>query len=565
MNNSFIQKMNSFNNNNMNNNNNMYQINNSFNKNYNNCININQMKGINNKNNCNNLDYSHIHCVIQLFANLDCFKKWFNQFNYNFANESNKLLTKEFFNILNSLYSGLEGDSSKLIYYFNYKTNNIFNKEVQKDPYHFLSYFLELIHFENNIAINLNCSYQPTLEQMKNQNYIYILFSSYFQQTQNSIISQCFYIIEKNKFKCKMCPPLYYYTFKKLLYFKVDEYKRFRDQAFPNKIGNNLSLDECFTCYCGGYSGTCKKCNNSGNNYKSIFSTTKVLIIYFKREIHIYKGDIDFTKKYSICNKNYSLKGCISYCNAPKYFCDVCVNNIWYRYMDNNSILLNDVNEEIHKYEPQLLIYELEESPQKKNNLPMYQNNNNSNQNLFINNPFNDNINQMMCNKQFNYFFTPEVQLTQNYDISKNIQFQQFSLINSLQTINPLCFKNNNLTDNHQNDNEKKNDDKKNDNQNETSNPFFATIKFYIIPKDWDENEENVIKIIPQLTLDDTIKTAVKNFFIKLQKPKEAIKEFKLNDNIIDPESEQKIKDIPIKSEAIIFAIKSDNFDELKM
>ena len=139
-------------------------------------------------------------------------------------------------------------------------------------------------------------------------------------------------------------------------------------------------------------------------------------------------------------------------------------------------------------------------------------------------------------------------------------------MLNSFQTINPLCFKSNNINDNGQNDNHqndngqndnKKDDDKKNDN----SNPFFTTINFYIIPKDWDKNEENVIKIIAQLTIEDTIQTAVNNFFIKLQKPREAIKEFKLNDISIDPQSQQKIKDI--KSDTIIFAIKSDNFDEL--
>ena len=572
-----LNNMNQINNNNMNLpnnmnicNNNMYRINsmNNFNNNYSNNMNINQMKGIEYKNNFNNLDYSYVHCVIQTFACLDCFKKWFNQFHNNFFNGNNQILTKEFFNILNSLYSGQEGDSSNLINTFNFRAKNILNKEIQKDAYHFLSYFLELIHLENNNPININCSYQPTLEQMKNQNYIYNLFGSYFQQTQNSIISQCFYNIEKNKFQCRICPPLYYYTFKKLLYFKVDEYRKFRDQAYTNKIGMNLTLDECLTCYCGGYSGLCKKCNNFGNNYKTIFSTTKVLIIYFKRTIHLYKGDIDFTNKYSICNKNYYLKGCISYCNTSKYFCDVCVNKVWYRYMDNSSKMLNDVNKEIHEFEPQLLIYELEEGPQKLKNMGMNQNN--SNPNFFVN-PFNDNINQMMNNNQFNFIFTPYTQyqqflgqnLQQNYDISKNLQLLQFSnTLNSFQTINPICFKNNN--DNDQNDN-KKNDDKKNDdkkNDNEDSNPFFATIKFYIIPENWDKNEENVIKIIPQLTVDDTIQIAVNNFFIKLQKPREAIKEFKLNDNSIDPQSQQKIKDI--KSDTIIFAIKSNNFDELR-
>jgi hypothetical protein len=226
--------------------------------------------------------------------------------------------------------------------------------------------------------------------------------------------------------------------------------------------------------------------------------------------------------------------------------------------------MLNDVNKEIHQYEPQLLIYELEESSQKQKNIGMNQNI--SNQNIFVN-PFNEYINQMMNNNQFNIFFTPQVQyqqflaqkLHQNYDISKNLQLLQFSNKGTLNGFQTICFKNNNINDNHQNDNIKK-DDKKND--NEDSNPFFATINFYIIPKNWDKNEENVIKIIPQLTIDDTIQTAVNNFFIKLQKPREAIKEFKLNDTSIDPQSQQKIKDI--KSDTIIFAIKSDNFDELK-
>ena len=561
-NNTFYNNMNLPNNMNICNNN-MKRVNsiNNFNNNCSNNMNINQMKGIAYKNNFNNLDYSYIHCIIQVLACLACIKKWFNQFHNNFINGNNQILTKEFFNLLYYLYSGQEGDSSNLINSFNFKVKNILNKEIQKDAYHFLRYFLKLIHFENNNPININCSYQPTLEQMKDQNYIYNLFGSYFQQTQNSIISQCFYNIEKNKFKCKICPSLYYYTFKQFLYFNVDEYKKFRDQAYTNKIGMNLTLDECLTCYCGGYSGRCKKCNNLGFNYNTIFSTTKVLIIYFKRSIHIYKGDIDFTNKYSICNKNYYLKGCISYCNTSKYFCDVCVNNVWYRYMDNSSKMLNDVNKEIHEYEPQLLIYELEESPQKQNN-SMGMNQNNSNQTIFVN-PFNDNINQMMNNNQFNFFFTPEVQykqfLTQQNDLSKNLQMFQFSNIdalNNFQTINPICFKNNN--DNHENENIK-NDDKKND--NEDSNPFFVTIKFYIIPKNWDKNEENIIKIIPQLTVDDTLQTAVNNFFIKLQKPREAIKEFKLNDNSIDPQSQQKIKDM--KSDTIIFAIKNDNFDEL--
>ena len=43
-----------------------------------------------------------------------------------------------------------------------------------------------------------------------------------------------------------------------------------------------------------------------------------------------------------------------------------------------------------------------------------------------------------------------------------------------------------------------------------------------------------MIEIAAQVTSEDSVETAIKHFFIKVQKPTEAITEFKFNDNIID-------------------------------
>ena len=162
-----------------------------------------------------------------------------------------------------------------------------------------------------------------SIDNMRNHDYMYNLFGSYFQQTQNSIISQCFYNIEKCEFKSKNCPPIYYYTFKTIFIFNVEQYRMYRDQCNFQKMGMNLSIEECLKCYQGGYSKMCDLCKSSdGSSYENIFSTTKILIFYFKRNNHLFKGDIDFNMKLEMYNKTYNLKACISSYSNQKYFSD---------------------------------------------------------------------------------------------------------------------------------------------------------------------------------------------------------------------------------------------------
>ena len=200
------------------------------------------------------------------------------------------------------------------------------------------------------------------------------LFFDLFRQTQNSIISKFFFNVIKNTQICGNCQTTYYYTYNSMLKFKIDDYRKYRDQAYPQKTCMNLNMDECFQCFVGGYNTQCNFCqNNNAKCSKIISNPANVLIIAFQRNIHNYNCDVDFPLKMNInkyialehlsgfnSNSSYILKACISLNNNKQYFSDICINNYWFRFAINNIISLGNVENDIHVFEPQLLIYELE-------------------------------------------------------------------------------------------------------------------------------------------------------------------------------------------------------------
>jgi hypothetical protein len=176
------------------------------------------------------------------------------------------------------------------------------------------------------------------------------------------------------------------------LEFDVDEYRKNRDKAFPQKTCMNLNMDECFTNFIGGFENQCIFCYINGFVYSKIYNQNKVLIIAFKRKNHGLHCDIDFEKKFNISkycsienmsrinsNTIYILKGCISLNNIGQFLSDICINNKWFRFINNQINLLGNDND-IHIFEPQLLIYELENN--NKNNQNNQINQNNSNQQM---------------------------------------------------------------------------------------------------------------------------------------------------------------------------------------
>ena len=93
---------------------------------------------------------------------------------------------------------------------------------------------------------------------------------------------------------------------------------------------------------------------------------------------------------------------------------------------------------------------------------------------------------------------------------------------------------------------------------------MYISLTFLIIPDNWDNSPQNSIKIVPQITLNDTIEKAIDNFFIKLQKPEQAITKFKLNGIEIYRHSQDILRNLGINENSIIYAIRAPNFDALK-
>jgi ubiquitin C-terminal hydrolase len=162
-----------------------------------------------------------------------------------------------------------------------------------------------------------------------------------------------------------------------------------RNQEFQNNIGSNISLAQCFYYYQKEKSCKCPICQSSMSKEQSkILFSTKVLILRFKRSFHNLKGDVDFDIAFNInnminsntnretMNKKYYLKSIISLYqsnNGFKYFSDVCINGNWYRFCDNNDFNINIKNiyiNDLKKFEPQMLIYELEDDNNQFN--PFY-------------------------------------------------------------------------------------------------------------------------------------------------------------------------------------------------
>ena len=500
-----------------------------------------------------NEENSYINSVLQCLIRLDCLYNWIKLLNkYQVMNNFEACITKEFYQLFIGLYSNQQQiDSTNIIFHYKNKMNSLYNKEVTKDPYHFLFYFLELLHCENNSPVNQNFDINQYKNNIKNSfnqkdnNIMLNLYCNYFSQTQNSVISDHFFTTEKYSFKCNIClESFYYYDYIKIFCFNLDKFKTYKAQQNLLNVSNQpLNLDECFYYYEKDDNTKCNKCNHcNAFNSRNIFTSTTVLLISFKRNYHNYKGDIKFDLNFSIYNyvleKNisntkYILKAIISgysFNNKITYFVDIRINNDWYRFLDNTFKKLKRI-QDLYEYEPQILIYELSSKQS-----------NNSNANFV--NPFYKQVNQIKNN---NFIIPNQLQLMQ-------LRMEQLKMIQAMKIMNMMKLVQQNfmfMQFNHQ------------ANNNNINSPNIF-LKFLIIPELWDNSEENSITIKPQVTPEDTIETAINNFFVKLQKPREAITKFLYNNVQIDPNSQVKLKDYGLNNESTIYAIRSYNFDELR-
>ena len=187
-----------------------------------------------------------------------------------------------------------------------------------------------------------------------------------------------------------------------------------------------------------------------------------------------------------------------------KYYADVLINGYFYRIMDKQTypdVKQINVNQ-LMDFRPVLLIYEI------------------------------DYTNKMMDKMQ--KLFTFAIQLN----------LQKMVLLNLNLTNNVQGFQNNDL--------------------NMTTN--FITLHFKVIPQNWDGSENESFPINPQVTSESTVQYAIEKFYGKLQKPPNAIIQFNINNNnVLAPNSQEKIKELNINENTIIYAIKSPNYDQLNL
>ena len=88
------------------------------------------------------------------------------------------------------------------------------------------------------------------------------------------------------------------------------------------------------------------------------------------------------------------------------------------------------------------------------------------------------------------------------------------------------------------------------------------SLKFIIRPQIWDQKEESAIVLFIQVYTDLTIEETINRFFKKLEKPREAIINFTFNDVQLDEKSKQKLDDLKINQNSVIYALKSSSFDD---
>ena len=463
--------------------------------------------------NIKNKETSYANSVLQSFLYLECVQNWLN--NLKATGEINNIfynttLTKDLFSLFSNVSQGIDIDSSNLIIDFENKSKDIWKKNIVQDAFHFLHYLLEIIHIENNHPKNSNFDFNLYLQNIKNTISndlgVFSFFNNYLDQTQNSFISNYFYNIIKYCINCPSCTIMFNYSLKKIIRFNLDEIN-----SMKSVMNKKLSLSDCFKYSKKMRKNKCKMCNNDfSSEFQQIYNSAKLLIIEFNRKTNSFnfQNDVRFYSDFDISdiiinqeceNKKYKLKAVVCRYALNKYFADVNINSCFYRFMDCHT----GIDVKMIKDNKELLQYE----PQ----LLFYE----------IEYP-----NKILFKKE-------------------QINDQLISNLSETMSIN-LSLMNNMPSSIHMND-----------------YVIFFSLKFIIRPQIWDQKEESAIVLYIQVSNNLTLEETIKRFFIKLAKPKEAIINFTFNDIQLNENSKQKLEELHINNNSIIYALKNSNFDEL--
>ena len=408
-------------------------------------------------------EFSYIHSVLQCFLMHPFMKEIINNSNYYFQDNQSFRLTNQMINLFDTINQGNTGNSKNIIDLFYQIVNEKLDsfggddRYKLKDPYHFLYFFLHFLHLELNFSdknFNVDNLINVQLPIKKQENLIQNIFANFlFSNHGNSLIFKYFLSSEKNQYLCNNCGIYYDFSINSIFTMYLPQIIRFK---IKNNRNSSVTLDDCFECYCNDNELYCQHCNSniSIRQYKRIYNG-KSLIIRFKRNSLGNVCDVNFPYTFDftnytglndgdINNRLYVLKSCISFNNNNrKYFADININvhsnsGKWVRYMDSQVKVL-DNPDDIKRYEPQILIYELK---------ILEPNNNFGNQNMNNNQNFDpnriiiqSNYNNYNINNQMNMDF-----IQGNFGSNNNLIHQNnnnMNPMNNMNNMNPMNNMNN--------------------------------------------------------------------------------------------------------------------------
>ena len=233
--------------------------------------------------NPNNGDCSYAHSVLQSLLMHPLMKieyEYFSNLIHSCNLNNNRFrLTKELLNIYNKINENQPANSRKIIdSYLKIANENIQSfgnnyKFTEKDPFHFMLYFLQFLHLELNFSRNnfddkrLN---NLSLADKRQENTMRNIFFEYLNECHNnSVVFRYFTNYEENTYKCKNCGEYYDFSLHNIYEMNLNKF-------YFIKNGNNnsnkflINLDDCFNYYCNDHDD-CLFCKQHVILHKTIY------------------------------------------------------------------------------------------------------------------------------------------------------------------------------------------------------------------------------------------------------------------------------------------------------
>ena len=311
----------------------------------------------------------YMNATLQALSNTNLLTEYFLNKSKFDPNSSNKKMAKEYYKVLTNLWSDTKKDGDYAPYDFKQalsEENPLFAGIQANDSKDLINFLLERFHHElNNPKPNNNDNNIFNVNQMDEMQTLKAFITDYFNSNQ-SIITDCFYGILETKSKCGGCQCFKFnfqiYSFLEFPLEQVNIYmyqmgKRFNMMNQGQK-NPDIDLLECFDYYQkidimnGQNQMYCNFCNANMDTYygTTIYSLPNYLIINLNRgKGAVYECNVNFPENLNLLNyvsfkqgKTYfqlyavichlgpsSMSGhFVAYCRHRK-------NNKWYKYNDS--------------------------------------------------------------------------------------------------------------------------------------------------------------------------------------------------------------------------------------